>query len=56
MINNGDFHDSGIDIGKKTFDIERAKENLKGRTMEELQFILSTYTQPQEEMQSGKHR
>ena len=56
MINNGDFHDSGIDIGKKTFDIERAKENLKGRTMKDLQFILSTYTQPQEEMQSGKHR
>ena len=43
MLDNGDFHNSGLDIGQKLRDIDYAKRKLQEKTMKELQLVLSTY-------------
>lgn len=58
MLNAGEFHDSGLDISQKMRDIEYAKKKLESKSMEELEWAISVYTQQHEEVKStgGMHR
>lgn len=58
MLNAGEFHNSGLDISQKMKDIEYAKKKLESKSMEELKWAISVYTQQQEEVKStgGMHR
>lgn len=58
MINAGEFHDSGSDMGKRMRDIEYVKKQLETKSVEDLEWALSVYGPPQEELNSenGKHR
>lgn len=54
MLNTGAFANSGIDITSKMKDIQYEKLKLGGKTYEELQIILSTYQNTQEENTSDE--
>lgn len=58
MLNAGEFRDSGLDISQKLRDIEYAKRKFESKSIEELEWILSTYTPQQQEVNStgGIHR
>ena len=58
MLNAGKFHDSKLDISQKMRDIEYAKRQLSTKSIEELEWVLSTYTPQQEEINftGGLHR
>lgn len=52
MLNACEFHNSGLDISQKMKDIEYAKKKLESKSMEELKWAISVYTQQQEEVKS----
>lgn len=53
MLNEGEFHNSGLDVVRKADDIRYVKDKLKGKSLDELRLLLSSYKKTDEEQLSS---
>lgn len=53
MMNNGEFPETNMDVGKRMLDIQVAEEQLKKKSLEELELLLSTYNKTDENTNSS---
>lgn len=53
MMNNGEFPETNMDVGKRMLDIQVAEEQLKNKSLEELELLLSTYNKADDKTNSS---
>lgn len=53
MMNNGEFPETNMDVDKRLWDMRVAEEQLKKKSLEELELLLSTYNKADEKANSS---
>ena len=53
MMNNGEFPETNMDVDKRLWDVQVAEEQLKRKSLEELELLLSTYNKSDENTNSS---